>query len=67
MNDMRLKITIPKTGKDIGKVIVEGMEEKENCRQILEEVAVRFGNVGSVEPKDHFGDDNPVYHDVDVR
>lgn len=67
MDNMKIKITIPKTGKDIGVVKVEGMEKNENCRNVVEEVAVRFGAVRNIEDKDHFDDDNPVYHDANVR
>lgn len=64
---MKYKIVIPKTGKNAGEAIVEGMEQNENCHQKLEEVAVNLGTIKSVEPKDHFDDDNPVFDGVNVK
>ena len=64
---MRYKIVIPKKGKNVGVAMVEGLEKNENCRQVLEEVAVSLGGVQSVQPKEHFDDDNPVFDNVNVN
>jgi len=63
---MRYKITIPKHGKNVGVVTVEGMEQNENCQSQLMEVAVGFGPIIKNEPKDHFDDDNPVHDTVSL-
>ena len=64
---MNYKIVIPKRGKHVGEARIEGMEANENCTQLLQEVAVSFGSVSSVEKKDHFGDENPVYDNVSLN
>jgi cytochrome b involved in lipid metabolism len=63
---MKHKIIIPKTGKDAGKIFVEGMENQEGCETVLQEVLVGVGTITKVVPHAD-GDDNPVYHDVDVH
>ena len=61
---MKGRIVIPKKGKNIGNIVVEGMEENENCKEIIEEIAVSFGSISSSQKKDHFDDDNPVHDSV---
>jgi hypothetical protein len=64
---MKYKIVVPKHGKNAGVVSIEGMEHNENCVAELEKVAVGFGPVKSIEKKDHFGDDNPVFDSVQIK
>ena len=66
MENPSRKYTIQKNGKNAGAVSFEFMQETENCQQVAEEISVRYGEIKSFEKKDHFGDDNPVYHDVNV-
>jgi len=61
---MQKRIIIPKKGKNVGEIIIEGMEQNANCEQELSHVALQFGSIKSVEKKDHFGDDNPVHDKV---
>jgi cytochrome b involved in lipid metabolism len=63
---MKHKIIIPKTGKDAGKIFVEGMEHSEGCETVLQDVLVGVGTIQKVTTKND-GDDNPVYHDVNVH
>lgn len=64
---MKYKITIPKRGKNAGVADVEGLQKDENCHLTLEDVAVTIGTIKSVEEKDHFDDDAPVFDDVSVN
>lgn len=62
-----MKIVIPKKGKNVGNVIIEGMEHDESCHSTLEEVAVGFGKILSQENKSHFDDDAPVHDKIFVN
>ena len=66
MDNPTRKYTIQKSGKNAGNVTFEFMQQVENCMQVAEEISVRYGAVKSREGKEHFDDDNPVYHDVNL-
>jgi len=63
---MKQKITILKTGKDAGRIFVEGMEHAEGCETVLQDILVGVGTIQKVTP--HMDEDSqPVTNDVDVR
>ena len=63
---MKQKITIPKRGKDAGRIFVEGLEHSEGCETVLQDVLVGVGTIQKVTP--HADEDStPVTNDVDVR
>ena len=66
---MKYKITIPKKGKNAGVASVEGLQENNNCMATLQDVAVSLGSIESVQPKDHFDDDNdaPLFDNVGLK
>lgn len=66
MDNPNFKIVIPKKGPNLGTVIIESMKQTDNCLNRLEELAVHVGPVISRTEKQHFDDDNPVFHDVNV-
>lgn len=60
---MAYKITIPKTGRNIGEVVIESLDST-SCHTV-EEVSQYYGPVKSITPINH-GDDQPVYDSVNV-
>ena len=60
---MAYKITIPKTGKSAGEVIIESLDTT-SCG-VVEEVAQHYGTIKSITPINH-GDDVPVHDSVHV-
>ena len=65
--DFRYKIVIPRLGEQAGDVQVIGLKETESCQQTLEEVAIRHGDIKSVERIEHDDDDNPVHDNVHLK
>ena len=62
---MAYTFIIPKKGKDVGKVFVEGNVANGNCIEKVQEQALFIGKQISAEYKDP--DDNvPLMHDVQV-
>jgi hypothetical protein len=62
---MKCTFIIPKTGKDAGKIFVEGSDPQGNCVEKVQEQLVGIGRVISTEQKDSSDDNVPLTHDVE--
>lgn len=60
---MAYKITIPKTGKNVGEVTIESLDST-SC-SVVQEVTQHYGPIKSMTPINH-GDDVPVYDTVHI-
>ena len=60
---MSYKITIPKSGKNVGEVTIETLDSS-SCNTV-QEVVHQYGTIKSMTPISH-GDDAPVFDSVHV-